>query len=104
MEAIGLLAGGIAHDFNNILTGIIGYTGMSERHADNNPVLKNNLQIVLAASDRAKNLVQQILSFSHQSVHQKEIIELTPIVMEVIDLLKAAIPSSVEIKADLQPG
>jgi PAS domain S-box-containing protein len=102
MEAIRQLAGGIAHDFNNILTGIIGYTGMSQRHAENNPVLKKNLVKILAASDRAKHLVQQILSFSRQSSQQKVVTPLMPIVKEVLDLLKASIPSSVAIESDLE--
>jgi PAS domain S-box-containing protein len=103
MEAIGQLAGGIAHDFNNILTGIIGFTSMSKRHAKGNPVLENNLARILAASYRAKHLTQQILLFSRQSVQEKAVIDLKPIVTEVLDLLKASIPSSVGITADLQP-
>ena len=63
METIGTLAGGIAHDFNNILAAIIGYTELAIFHVPDNSKVKNNLTKVLKASDRAKNLVNQILSF-----------------------------------------
>jgi len=62
MEAIGTLAGGIAHDFNNILTAIMGYTEMTKLKVSDFFV-QANLQEVLSASNRAKDLVNQILAF-----------------------------------------
>ncbi len=102
MDAIGQLAGGIAHDFNNVLGGIIGYTDMSLAYAEKGSKLETNLNKVLKASDRAKNLVQQILSYSRHSSAQRSIIEIRPIITEVLDLLRASIPSSVFIETDLQ--
>jgi two-component system, cell cycle sensor histidine kinase and response regulator CckA len=101
MEAIGQLAGGISHDFNNVLGGIIGYTDMSLGLVGNNSVLENNLRKVLKASDRAKNLVQQILAFSQQGNPQKTVTFIQPIIKEVLRLFRASIPSSVIIEADL---
>ncbi len=102
MEAIGQLAGGIAHDFNNVLGGIIGYTDMSLSYADKGSLLRNNLLQVLKASERAKNLVKQILAFSRQGNPQKSLVGIQPIVTEVLGLLKSSIPSSVTIQSDLQ--
>jgi len=104
MEAIGQLAGGIAHDFNNVLGGIIGFTDMSLNYADHGSTLEGNLFKVLKAADRAKNLVKQILTFSRQGSSQKSPIAIRPIVIEVLDLLKSSIPSSVTIRSDLQAG
>ncbi len=101
MEAIGQLAGGIAHDFNNVLGGIIGFTDMSLGYADKGSIQENFLFKVLKASERAKNLVKQILAFSRQGNPQKAHIAIRPIVTEVVDLLKSSIPSSVTIKSDL---
>ncbi len=101
MEAIGQLAGGIAHDFNNVLGGIIGYTDISLSYAEHGSMLEKNLLKVLQASDRAKNLVKQILAFSRQSNSQKSVTSLGPIIVEVLDLLKSSIPSSVIIDSDL---
>ena len=101
MDAIGQLAGGIAHDFNNVLGGIIGYTDLSLNYADAGSLLEKNLLNVLKAADRARNLVKQILAFSRKSDPQKSIVLIKPIVIEVLDLLKSSVPSSVKIEADL---
>ena len=66
MESIGTLAGGIAHDFNNILSAVIGYTELSLIDIPKGSALQNNLQQVLKAGGRAKDLVRQILTFSRQ--------------------------------------
>ncbi len=102
MEAVGQLAGGIAHDFNNMLAGIIGYTEISLNQSEPGSKLEKNLMQILKASDRAKNLVSQILSFSRQSAHEKQYIYLRPILKEVIELLKVSIPSSVIIRTNIQ--
>jgi PAS domain S-box-containing protein len=101
MEAVGQLAGGIAHDFNNVLGGIIGFTDLSLNLVDKDSILEKNLQKVLTAAERAKQLVKQILAFSRQSNPQKVVTSLRPITKEVIELLKSSIPSSVIIVAEL---
>ncbi|MHC4844361.1 MAG: ATP-binding response regulator, partial [Planctomycetota bacterium] len=67
MEAIGTLAGGIAHDFNNILSAIIGYTELSKLSITGESNISGNLESVIQAGNRAKDLVQQILTFSRQA-------------------------------------
>jgi PAS domain S-box-containing protein len=101
MEAIGHLAGGIAHDFNNILSAIIGYTDMVLEELPKGGILAHNLQQVLKAGDRARHLVAQILTFSRQSEDIKEPLYIRPILKEVTELLKASLPSSIELKIDL---
>jgi PAS domain S-box-containing protein len=102
MEAIGQLAGGIAHDFNNVLGGIIGYTDLSLDLVEKDSIMEKNLRKILKASERAKHLVQQILTFSRQGNQQKSIIAVRPIIKEVLELLRATIPSSVIIESDLR--
>jgi len=101
LESIGSLAGGIAHDFNNVLGGIMGYTDMSLRYAEKDSILEKNLLKVLKATDRAKQLIQQILTFSRKANPHKSVIFIKPIIMEVLELLKASIPSSVIIESVL---
>ncbi len=104
MEAIGTLAGGIAHDFNNILTGIIGYTELTlEDDAQEDPS-RRNLEQVLALADRAKNLVQQILSFSRHADQERRPVELVAAVAEALTLLRPSLPSSIEIRSHLKTG
>ena len=98
MEAIGTLAGGIAHDFNNILGVIIGYTEMAVEAPDNADLVAHNMGQVLKASHRAKELVQQILAFSHKSSTEKKPVILNPIVKEALKLLRASLPKTIEIR------
>ena len=67
MQAIGTLAGGIAHDFNNILAAILGYTELASDDVPRDSMTWRNLQRVLTAAARARELVQQIMAFSRQS-------------------------------------
>ncbi|MDM8549293.1 response regulator [Desulfobacterales bacterium HSG2] len=98
MEAIGTLAGGIAHDFNNILFPIIGYTEMSMDHASQDNRLRKNLTQVLNAANRARELVQQILTFSRQTDKELKPLILQPIIKEIVKLLRASLPSTIHIR------
>ncbi len=99
MEAIGTLAGGIAHDFNNILSAIIGYTDLSLYTGVLPPVIRSNLEQIKKASNRAKDLVRQILSFSRTEEFREEAVDIAPIIKEALKLLRAIIPSSIEIQS-----
>ena len=101
MQAIGTLAGGIAHDFNNILAGIIGFTEMSlEDIAPDNPV-RPYLERVLKGGYRGRDLVRQILTFSRQGEHEKKSISLGSIIEEALQLIRPALPSTIEIEKKL---
>ncbi len=97
MEAIGTLAGGIAHDFNNILSGIIGYTEITKMK-NSQPMLNRYLDQVLSACDRAKNLVGQILTFSRVTELERRPVDISSITKETVKLLRATIPSTIEIR------
>ena len=99
MEAIGTLAGGIAHDFNNILAAIMGYTEMTliRLPVDGDPETKRNLDKILKASQRAKELVNQILTFSRQKQQEVKTIAIGPIIKEGLALLRASLPKDIEI-------
>ncbi len=104
MEAIGTLAGGIAHDFNNILAAIIGYTDLSLYAESCSGSLKRNLEQVKKASNRARDLVSQILAFSRTEEFKDDAVDIGPIVKEALKLLRATIPSSIEIRQDIPDG
>ncbi len=103
MEAIGTLAGGIAHDFNNILGAIIGYTEISLCDLPKGNSARNNMNQVLQAGNRARDLVKQILAFSRKSNTDHRLIDLVPITKEVLKLLRASLPSTIEIQSHIAP-
>jgi nitrogen-specific signal transduction histidine kinase/CheY-like chemotaxis protein len=103
MEAIGVLAGGIAHDFNNILAAIQGYTEMARDDAQPGSSVANDLDKVLIASRRAKDLVQQILAFSRQAAVARIPIQIQPMVKESLKMLRASIPTTISITTDIHP-
>ncbi len=104
MEAIGTLAGGIAHDFNNILGAIIGYSEMAIYDTEEGSMVRHNMEQVLKAGHRAKDLVKQILAFSRKSEQDKKIILITPIIKEVLKLLRASLPTTIEIRQHFEPN
>ncbi|MGH8370679.1 MAG: ATP-binding protein, partial [Gammaproteobacteria bacterium] len=97
MEAIGTLAGGIAHDFNNILAAILGNTELALQDAGSNPNARESLEEIKKAGQRAKELVQQILSFSRRQPTERRAIGLIPVIEEAVRLLQATLPARVEV-------
>jgi PAS domain S-box-containing protein len=104
MEAIGTLAGGIAHDFNNILSAIMGYVELSMMDMTRKSDVKYNLNEIYKASQRAKEVVRQILTFSRQAEQNRQPLKIDPIVKESIKMLKASLPSTIQIQQDIDPA
>ncbi|RMD99367.1 MAG: PAS domain S-box protein [Bacteroidetes bacterium] len=98
LETIGTLAGGIAHDFNNILTPILGYADMALFMLKRSDPLYSNLEQVLKAAQRAKDLVEQLLLFAKQNEKDRKPLELQPLVKEALKLLRPSIPTTIEIR------
>jgi PAS domain S-box-containing protein len=103
LETIGTLAGGIAHDFNNILGPILGYTDMLLDDQEDGSPIKADLGHILKAANRAKELVQQILLFSRQGEQERKPTQIHLIVREALKLLKATLPSTIEIRQSIDP-
>ena len=95
MEAVGRLAGGIAHDFNNILHSVMGYTQLAMRKTEAASTLFNYLQEVIIATNRGKELVEQILIFSRWRERRHVLLSLEQITVEVENLLKPNLPRNI---------
>ncbi len=102
MEAIGTLAGGIAHDFNNILSAVIGYTEIVLGDVAESTSQHQNLQEVLKAGNRARDLVDQILMFSRQTEKKLKPVQINRIVIETLKLLRASLPTTIRIEPKLR--
>lgn len=102
MEAIGALAGGIAHDFNNILAAIMGYSEILLGTAGGNEKVSGHVKELLVAARRAKDLVNQILTFARKADTEKRPIQVSLIVKEVAKMLRASVPSTIKIVQDVR--
>lgn len=98
LQAIGTLAGGIAHDFNNILFPIVGYTELTMDDIPKDSQARQNLEEILKATNRAKELVQQILTFSRQGGQERKPLQVKFLIKEALKLLRATIPSTIAIE------
>ncbi|MBL8723981.1 MAG: PAS domain-containing protein [Planctomycetes bacterium] len=101
LEAIGTLSGGIAHDFNNILTVISGHTQLALGQTSAGDDLRDSLTEIVKASDRARMLVRQILTFGRRQDPQRTPVRLQDVVAEAISFLRATIPAAVCFHVDL---
>jgi PAS domain S-box-containing protein len=105
MEAIGQLTGGIAHDFNNILTAMTGYVLLAGERAESLGDLKLSRYLDRAqrSGQRASDLIQQMLTFSRGQHGEPRPVALAPLIQEWRGLLETTLPSSVEIRTNLEP-
>jgi len=103
MESIGTLAGGIAHDFNNILFPIMGNAEMLLTDTPEDSPARVSLKAIYTATLRAKGLVKQILTFSRQENSELTLMKIQPVVKEVLKLIRSTIPTTIEIKQDIDP-
>jgi PAS domain S-box-containing protein len=102
MEALGTLAGGVAHGFNNMLAAILGFTELLQRsEAGADPRAARYLHEVHTAGLRAKDLVQQMLTFSHREVDTRYAFELRLLVHETLRLLRGVFPPTIALRVQL---
>lgn len=101
MEALGTLTGGIAHDFNNILGSLLGYTEIALGEVDDKSQTKTYLVRIAKIADRAKKLVQQMLTFSRAKKPDLKPLKLEPVILESIYMLRSVIPTTIEIRQEI---
>jgi PAS domain S-box-containing protein len=102
MEAIGTLAGGIAHDFNNIIASILGNAGLAHEQLEAGHTCLPLIDQIERAASRARSVVRQILAFSRRQPQVRSSQPLRPIVDEALGLLRATLPSTAKLNAQLR--
>jgi len=102
LEAVGTLAGGIAHDFNNILFGIVGYAELIGR-AGSPADARADLDELLKAATRGKELVERIMVFSRRQPAERHPLEIGATIAEAAKLLRATLPASIEVRVTVHP-
>ena len=101
METIGTLAGGVAHDFNNILTPLLGYLELAQDEVEPDTEVKESIGFAIQATHRARDLVQQILTFSRRGDQERRPLQLRFVIKEALKLLRSTLPSTIRIDAEL---
>ena len=101
MEAVGRLAGGIAHDFNNLLTIIKGYTELARHRSEGLPALRNDIERIEDASERAAALVRQLLAFSRKQVLHPKNLDLNGVVRGLEQLLRRLMNEDIRMQTSL---
>ena len=104
MEAMGTLAGGIAHDFNNILAAIGGNLELVGMDLEGEHRAQESLNEVRRAVRRAGELVQRILTFSRPETHEQQAMQLAPVVVEAVRLLRSLIPAGIDLSYTVAAG
>jgi len=104
LEAIRTLAGGIAHDFNNILAAILGYSELTLDDVPTGSIAHDNLNAIMEAGLRAKELVEQILTFSRQKENELRPVKVNILVKEAVKFLQASIPSTTKLNESITPN
>jgi signal transduction histidine kinase/CheY-like chemotaxis protein len=97
MEAVGRLAGGIAHDFNNILGGILGYGEMLLESAAEGSEERRYARNLLIAANRARDLVEQILTYSRTQKVARAPVDIGRIVRETLEVIRGSLPEGIAL-------
>ncbi len=103
MESIGKLAGGIAHDFNNLLTAIIGYSELVLNQTRNDDPLRQHIEEIKKAGERAASLTRQLLAYSRKQVLQPRVLDLNAVIAELDKMLRRLIGADIELVTRLAP-
>lgn len=102
MESIGILAGGIAHDFNNLLAPIMIHTELAIADLPEDSPLRLSMKEIYLASERARDLVKQILTFARKNDEEITALKMTPLIKEAIKFLRSTIPTTIDIKCNIK--
>ena len=98
LASLGTLAGGIAHNFNNILCGILGYTTLGRERVSADDPVREYFAIIEQSATRASQLTQQLLMFSKGRQGTFQLVDLRPLIHEVVGLLRETLPKSITIE------
>lgn len=104
MESVGQLAGGIAHDLNNLLNIIMGYAGILEGRFIGKKEETEHLHRITAATERAADLTQNLLTFSRKQVMQPKTLDLNELLTSQTKFVQSILGNTVTLQTTYAPG
>ncbi|MCS7208710.1 MAG: PAS domain S-box protein [Fimbriimonadales bacterium] len=103
LESVGRLAGGVAHDFNNLLTAILGFAELAQARLPEDHPAQSDLQRIVEASERAANLVRQLLGFARKQLTQPRPVAVNEVVANLTPLLERTLGENIQLVLHLTP-
>jgi two-component system cell cycle sensor histidine kinase/response regulator CckA len=103
LEALGTMAGGLAHELNNILAPVLALAKVAADDLPAGSATRGDLEMVVAASQRARDLVRQILAFGRQQPLEKRIMDLGATVRQSLQMMRATIPATIDLVERIEP-
>lgn len=97
LEALGTLAGGVAHDLNNTLVPIVALSKLALEDLTESSPLRGDIETISRASERARDLVKQILAFSRKQDLVKQEVDLAGLTRDALRMLRASLPATIQI-------
>lgn len=104
MEAVGTMAGGLAHDFNNVLQAIVGYAELIGQRLEADSPLQRYLSMILASSNRARDLTSAMLAFSRKQVSEPVVLDLRELLTGLAKLLPRLLSEEIELEVRIGEG
>jgi PAS domain S-box-containing protein len=101
MQAVGTLTGGIAHDFNNIFAAILGFAELIKQDVSTESQIAQDIKDIITSGRRGADLVKHLLAYSKQTGKEKRIIFPHLVTKEAMNMLRATLPTSIDIKEDI---
>ncbi len=97
MQMVGQLASGVAHNFNNIISAILGYSEMASSDVEPGGKAARRIAEIEKAAERGRDLVDSILTFGRRPEPRSTLVSIIELLNEAASLLRASLPSSVEL-------
>lgn len=103
LEALGTMAGGMAHELNNILAPVLSLAKVALEDCPAESATRTDLEMVVIASQRARDLVRQVLAFGRQQPLEKRIIDLAAVIRQALQMMRATLPATVALVDRIEP-
>ena len=102
LEALGTLAGGVAHDLNNTLVPILALSKLTLDELTESSPARSDIEIIIRASERARDLVKQILAFSRRQDFAREEVDFAAVTREALQMLRASLPATIQLDEQIE--